>query len=98
MLELDEEALLRDGDLAETDPGLHSLLNVNDQDEYERALARAAPAVTVRRPGRDPLPVRAATLAAAAPRPAPPWWRARIPNTRWPKATRGARDLGCGST
>jgi molybdenum cofactor guanylyltransferase len=64
--ELDEAALLSDRDLAEADPDLLSLLNVNDPAEYERALAREEPAVTVRRPGHDPLGVRAATLGAAA--------------------------------
>ena len=71
--ELDEQELLRDGKLARADPELLSLLNVNDPDEYERARARAAPCVTVRRFGtlahgsnREPLALRAATLAAAA--------------------------------
>jgi molybdenum cofactor guanylyltransferase len=71
--ELNEQELLRDGKLARADPELLSLLNVNDPDEYERARARAAPSVTVRRFGtlargsdREPLALRAATLAAAA--------------------------------
>jgi molybdopterin-guanine dinucleotide biosynthesis protein A len=71
--ELDEHELLRDGGLAYADPELLSLLNVNSPDEYERARARAAPPVTVRRFGtlargstREPLALRAATLAAAA--------------------------------
>jgi molybdenum cofactor guanylyltransferase len=71
--ELDEAELLRDGSLSRADPELLSLLNVNNPDEYERARARAAPSVTVRRFGtlargadREPLSLRAATLAAAA--------------------------------
>jgi molybdenum cofactor guanylyltransferase len=71
--ELDEETLLRDGSLRRADPDLLSLLNVNDPAEYERARARAAPSVSVRRFGtlalgsdREPLALRAATLAAAA--------------------------------
>jgi molybdopterin-guanine dinucleotide biosynthesis protein A len=71
--ELDEAELLRDGRLSRDDPELLSLLNVNNPDEYERARARAAPPVTVRRFGtlargadREPLSLRAATLAAAA--------------------------------
>lgn len=71
--ELDEQELLRNGALARADPDLLSLMNVNDPGEYERARARAAPAVTVRRfgtlaqaAGREPLALRAATLAAAA--------------------------------
>ena len=72
--ELDEEELLRDRELARADPDLLSLLNVNDPVEYERARARSAPAVTVRRfgalarngVGLGPLPVRAATLGEAA--------------------------------
>jgi molybdopterin-guanine dinucleotide biosynthesis protein A len=74
VLELDEASLLRDRELAAADPELLSLLNVNDPDEYERVRARPAPAVTVRclgalggnNRGDDPLPVRAATLGAAA--------------------------------
>jgi molybdopterin-guanine dinucleotide biosynthesis protein A len=71
--ELSEEDLLRDRELAEADPELLSVLNVNEPDDYERARARAAPSVTVRRfgtlasgIGREPLAVRAATLEAAA--------------------------------
>jgi molybdenum cofactor guanylyltransferase len=72
--ELDEAELLRDRELAEADPELLSLLNVNDPAEYERARARTAPAVTVRRfgalarnrAGHQPVAVRAATLGAAA--------------------------------
>jgi molybdenum cofactor guanylyltransferase len=71
--ELTEEDLLRDRELAEADPELLSVLNLNEPDEYERARARAAPSVTVRRfgtlatnLGREPFMVRAATLEAAA--------------------------------
>jgi molybdenum cofactor guanylyltransferase len=74
VLELDEASLLGDRELAAVDPELLSLLNVNDPAEYERARARPAPAVAVRclgalarnRRGNEPLPVRAATLGAAA--------------------------------
>jgi molybdopterin-guanine dinucleotide biosynthesis protein A len=64
--ELDEAELLRDPDLARADPELLSLEGINDPAEYERAQARPAPAVTVHAEGLDPLPVRAATLGAAA--------------------------------
>jgi len=71
--ELDEQELLRDQTLARADPQLLSLMNVNDPAEYDRARARAAPPVTVRLYGtlapasdREPLALRAATLAAAA--------------------------------
>jgi molybdenum cofactor guanylyltransferase len=71
--ELTEEELLRDSELAEADPELLSVLNLNEPDDYERARARAAPTVTVRRfgtlatnHGREPIAVRAATLEAAA--------------------------------
>ena len=71
--ELSEDDLLRDRELAEADPELLSILNVNEPDDYERARARAAPSVTVRRYGtlatslgREPVAIRAATLAAAA--------------------------------
>lgn len=71
--ELAEEDLLRDRELADADPELLSVLNLNEPDEYERARGRAAPSVTVRRfgtlatnLGREPIAVRAATLEAAA--------------------------------
>jgi molybdenum cofactor guanylyltransferase len=71
--ELTEEDLLRDDELAAADPELLSVLNLNGPDDYERARARAAPAVTVRRfgtlatnLGREPIAIRAATLSAAA--------------------------------
>ena len=71
--ELTEADLLRDRELAEADPELLSVLNLNEPDDYERARARAAPSVTVRRYGtlatnlgREPIAIRAATLEAAA--------------------------------
>jgi molybdopterin-guanine dinucleotide biosynthesis protein A len=71
--ELTEDDLLRDRALAAADPELLSVLNLNEPDDYERARARAAPSVTVRRfgtlatnLGREPFTVRAATLEAAA--------------------------------
>jgi molybdenum cofactor guanylyltransferase len=70
---LTEAHLLRDRELAEADPELLSVLNLNGPDDYERARARAAPSVTVRRYGtlatnlgREPIAIRAATLEAAA--------------------------------
>ncbi|MGH2780277.1 MAG: NTP transferase domain-containing protein [Thermoleophilaceae bacterium] len=72
--QLDEDELLRDRELAEADPELLSLSNLNDPDDYDRARSRSAPAVTVRcfgalarnGGGHEPVPVHAATLAAAA--------------------------------
>lgn len=69
--ELDETALLADPAIAVFDPQLDSLLNLNEPDEYDRARARPAPDVTVRRFGRlriglDPIGICAATLGAAA--------------------------------
>lgn len=65
--ELDEAALLADGDVAVLDPALDSLLNINDPREYEHARARPAPAVTVRADGAtQPRAARAATLEQAA--------------------------------
>ncbi|MDX6704525.1 MAG: molybdenum cofactor guanylyltransferase [Solirubrobacteraceae bacterium] len=69
--ELDEAALLADPAVSVFDPALDSLLNLNEPGEYERARARAAPEVTVRRFGRlriglDPIGVCAATLGRAA--------------------------------
>ena len=71
--ELGEEELLANPELAAADPELLSVLNLNEPDDYERARARAAPSVTVRRfgtlatnLGREPIAIRAATLEAAA--------------------------------
>lgn len=71
--ELSEEELLASRDLLAGDPSLLSLLNVNDPQEYERARARAAPAVSVRcfgtlanGAGHQPLGASAATLGEAA--------------------------------
>lgn len=72
--QLDETALLTDPRLAEADPALDSVLNINTPDDYRAARARPAPAVLIERYGvlastdgvRAPLPVRAATLGAAA--------------------------------
>jgi molybdenum cofactor guanylyltransferase len=71
--ELGEEDLLANPELAAADPELLSVLNLNEPDDYERARARAAPSVTVRRfgtlatsLGREPITIRAATLEAAA--------------------------------
>jgi molybdopterin-guanine dinucleotide biosynthesis protein A len=63
--ELDEGELLRDERLARADSELLSLQNLNDQTEYEAALALPEPRITVRREG-DPLALHAATLGAAA--------------------------------
>ena len=71
--ELSEDELLTDRALARSDPTLLSLLNVNDPQEYERARALDAPAVSVRcfgtlanGSGHRPLAARAATLNEAA--------------------------------
>jgi molybdenum cofactor guanylyltransferase len=58
---LDETALLADPAVAEHDPQLDSLLNLNEPAEYAAACARPAPVVSVVGDGD----VRAATLAAA---------------------------------
>jgi molybdenum cofactor guanylyltransferase len=71
--ELTEDDLLADRELTNTDPELLSVLNLNEPDDYDRARARAAPSVTVRRfgtlattLGREPIAIRAATLEEAA--------------------------------
>jgi molybdopterin-guanine dinucleotide biosynthesis protein A len=71
--ELSEEELLSRRALAQGDPNLLSLLNVNDPQEYERARARNAPAISVRcfgtlanGTGHQPVAAGAATLGAAA--------------------------------
>jgi molybdopterin-guanine dinucleotide biosynthesis protein A len=71
--ELSEDELLADRALAQADPNLLSLLNVNDPQEYERARSREAPTISVRRfgalangTGHRPVHAGAATLGAAA--------------------------------
>jgi molybdopterin-guanine dinucleotide biosynthesis protein A len=70
---LDEQALLADRRVAEADPDLLSVLNVNEPADIEAARARPVPAVTVERfgalrrmPGPARASVHAATLGAAA--------------------------------
>jgi molybdopterin-guanine dinucleotide biosynthesis protein A len=70
---LDEQTLLADRRLAAVDPGLLSVLNVNEPGDIEAARARPVPAVTVERfgalrrlPGPPRASVQAATLGAAA--------------------------------
>ena len=72
-LRLDDDALLADPALAAADPGLRSVSNVNDPDDYADARARPAPRVTVERYGtladparRGPHEVGAATVGLAA--------------------------------
>ncbi|MGA2803226.1 MAG: molybdenum cofactor guanylyltransferase [Acidimicrobiales bacterium] len=48
--ELDEAALLADQDLARFDPGLESVTNLNDPDEYREAALRPPPTVRVEWP------------------------------------------------
>jgi molybdopterin-guanine dinucleotide biosynthesis protein A len=58
--------LLDDPAVAGFDPSLDSLLNINDQREYDAARALPAPAVTIDLDDGEPaLPIRAATLGAA---------------------------------
>ena len=69
---LDEAALRADPVLAALDPGLDSVVNVNEPADYQAARAAPAPEVTVQRFGtladghRGPQLVRAATVAEAA--------------------------------
>ena len=77
---LDEAALLDDALLAALDPGLDSVVNVNEPDDYRTAREKPAPEITVQRFGvlagadgprhadgrRQPETVRAATVAEAA--------------------------------
>jgi molybdenum cofactor guanylyltransferase len=69
---LDEAVLRADPVLAALDPGLDSVVNVNEPAEYQAARAQPAPEVTVQRFGaladghRGPQPVLAATVAEAA--------------------------------
>jgi molybdenum cofactor guanylyltransferase len=73
VLQLDDDELLADRDVARHDPELDSLVNVNEPADYAAALARPEPAVLVERFGalagrgqRGPRTVRAASLGAAA--------------------------------
>ena len=69
---LDESALRADPVLAALDPGLDSVVNVNEPAGYQAARERPAPEVTIQRVGplasghRGPEQVRAATVAGAA--------------------------------
>jgi molybdopterin-guanine dinucleotide biosynthesis protein A len=69
---LDENALLADPVLAALDPGLDSVVNVNEPGDYQAARDRLAPEVTIQRFGplaaghRGPELLRAATVAEAA--------------------------------
>ena len=69
---LDETALLADPVLAALDPGLESVVNVNEPGDYQAARERPAPEVTIQRFGpladghRGPEQLRAATVAGAA--------------------------------
>jgi len=62
----DEGALLADPVLAELDPDLDSVFNVNEPVHYAEARARPAPAVTVLAGRGGRRTVRAATLRGAA--------------------------------
>jgi molybdopterin-guanine dinucleotide biosynthesis protein A len=66
---LDEAALLGDPVLAALDPGLDSLANVNEPDDYRQARARPAPEITIQW-AVGPESLRAATAHAATVRPA----------------------------
>ena len=69
---LDKAALRDDPVLAVLDPGLDSVVNINEPGEYRTALSQPAPEITVQRSGvladghRAPEMVRAATVAQAA--------------------------------
>ena len=69
---LDEAALRDDPVLAALDPGLDSVVNINEPDEYRTARSQPGPEITVQRFGvlanghRAPETVRAATVAEAA--------------------------------
>ena len=69
---LDEAALRDDPVLAALDPGLDSVVNINEPDEYRTARSQPGPEITVQRFGvlandhRAPETLRAATVAEAA--------------------------------
>ncbi|MDE3130380.1 MAG: NTP transferase domain-containing protein [Acidobacteriota bacterium] len=73
VLRLDDDAMLAAPDLAAGDPGLMSVRNLNEREDYERALALPAPEVIVRLFGalardrtRRVIPARGWTLGAVA--------------------------------
>lgn len=66
VVRLDDAALLADPALAEHDPRLDSVLNVNTPEDYAAARDREPPEVTVELGGHRRKTVRAATLGAAA--------------------------------
>lgn len=70
VVRLNESSLLCDPALAASDPELNSLINVNEPAEYQAALSRPCPEVTVHRYGfgadNSARVVSAATLRAAA--------------------------------
>ncbi len=65
---LDAEVLLGDPDVADLDPDLRSVENLNTEAEYTAALDRPEPDVRVTdaRVGAAPVPLRASALGAAA--------------------------------
>jgi molybdopterin-guanine dinucleotide biosynthesis protein A len=63
---LDEAALKDDPVLAALDPGLDSVLNVNEPDDYAKARSQPAPEVTVQRFGVLATTTTAATTASAS--------------------------------
>lgn len=65
VIRLDRARLLQDPALAAADPGLDSMLNINEPAGYQAARARPAPRVVVSLPG-GPRTVRAATVREAA--------------------------------
>ena len=67
--QLDDAALLAEPELARHDPGLDSLVNVNEPDDYAAALARPEPEVVVERFGA--LGERRTAGTAAGPRGVP---------------------------
>ncbi|GAA1600252.1 hypothetical protein GCM10009789_63050 [Kribbella sancticallisti] len=74
LLRVEEAELLADPHLLRADPGLESVVNLNEPDEYRDARDRPAPEILVERFGvlanrggeRGPRTVRAANLGAAA--------------------------------
>jgi molybdopterin-guanine dinucleotide biosynthesis protein A len=75
VVRLDEAALKDDPVLAALDPGLDSVVNLNEPDEYRTAREKPAPQITIQRFGvlaagpdghSTPQTVRAATVAEAA--------------------------------
>ena len=83
MSRLDEAALKDDPVLAALDPGLDSVVNINEPDDYRTARSQPGPEITVQRFG---------VLANGSPAP-----RRRSARPPWPKPRRPRASTSAGT-